>query len=365
MQQKYRQKLKVTFLLLFIIIFFATAVALFVINFGRNFINVSANLKQDEFGNYIVDREEYFDISRSSDGKKVTFNGLTKEGYKVLGTSVQSANTITVPFVLHIPDGITHVGGNFLGCGALKGITIPEGAVEVLTALGKTSVKSLVFPKTISSISVAVKEAPLLESVSVNEYTAEELAAGATQKMYSVNDQYVVQGAKTATSGKTVIIGAGGDVTLTEDISSIGNYAFRYRKTLKSIFIPRTVNQIFDLSLSATSLESITIDKANTKYSDGSNLDANGNIVSSGAIPGGNCIVRQHDSKFCELYIACGNTVVPDCVTRYSSSAYKGITGAENIVVPRQITFIEANALAASDVKTLRVEEGFLVFTFE
>ena len=110
-------------------------------------------------------------------------------------------------------------------------------------------------------------------------------------------------------------------------VTSIGNYAFNGCSSLTGIFIPKTVDWIYERAFSnCPKLTNMEVEKGNTKFDSRDNCNAI--LVNSGQY----------------LVAGCQNTTIPSSVLWINSNAFEGCTGLKSIIIPENVKTIEKNA---------------------
>ncbi len=117
-------------------------------------------------------------------------------------------------------------------------------------------------------------------------------------------------------------------ITIPDGVTSIGDYAFYRCSSLTSINIPDSVTSIGEAAFYGCSLESITVEAANTVYhSDG------------------NCLIKTSTKT---LIAGCKNSIIPDdgSVTIISEWAFSDCSGLTSITIPDGVTSIGSGAFS-------------------
>lgn len=110
-------------------------------------------------------------------------------------------------------------------------------------------------------------------------------------------------------------------------VTCIGDEAFRDKKELKSITIPKTVVEIGDnIFLNSSNITSIVVDKDNAVFDSRNNCNA---II---------------ESETDELLFGCQTTKIPDTVTRIGDNAFYKQENLTHIDIPNSVTSIGKNA---------------------
>ena len=259
-------------------------------------------------------------------------------------------STVTIPNKIRV-SGKTYtikIVGSFSGCSNLQSITIPDSASIINSSIYSsstgagvtdtvntfencTNLQSITIPSGIQSIVTgAFNGCTALATMTV--------ASGNT-KYYSSNNAIITKANKTLVAGCK-------NTTIPNDVTAIGDRAFRNISTLTSITIPTSVKSLGSSAFAfsglssiaipagttsiegntfacSTSLGTISVDSANTKYKGE-----------------GNAIIEKATEK---LIAGCKNTVIPSYVKEIGSYAFQGhpIT---SVTIPASTTIIDPYA---------------------
>ncbi len=133
-----------------------------------------------------------------------------------------------------IPDGVTSIGKDaFGGCDALKSITIPDSVISIWDKVfaGCTTLENITIPNGVINIeNYAFAGCNSLQSINVSEGNSNYLSCGGVlfDKSKSVLIKYP-EGEKDTS------------YIIPDGVTSIGDFAFMYCISLKSITIPENV----------------------------------------------------------------------------------------------------------------------------
>jgi len=150
-----------------------------------------------------------------------------------------------------IPNSVTEIGQNaFAGCTSLNSVTLSERLTAIEgTTFDNCAITEIIIPASVASVNpTALLKCESLLSINVDE---------ANENYCSVNG---ILYDKTQSTVITVPKGVGGKVTVSENVTFIGTYAFRACSAVTEIVIPNGPETIDSYSFSdCASLAAITI----------------------------------------------------------------------------------------------------------
>ena len=168
-----------------------------------------------------------------------------------------------------IPDEILEIGYNaFKGCSKLTSITLPEGLTRIgSSAFESTGLISITIPESVTEIGSYTFSATELSSIRIPK-NVKYIGSGAFSytslweiEVDSDNQWYDSRydcNAIIKTSNNELIVG-GRNTIIPDDVTSIGDDAFKGAKGIESIEIPINVTSIDSYTFSNSSLKSIKI----------------------------------------------------------------------------------------------------------
>jgi len=226
-----------------------------------------------------------------------------------------------------IPDGITSIGNEaFYNCSALTGITIPSSVkcIEDRAFYNCENLASVTIPNSVTSIGYE--------------------AFDKTHWLNNYPEAYVV-------AGDGILIkynGSETNISIPENIKSIGEYAFANNYTLKSVIIPKCVTSIGDFAFygynengDLSSLASVTIPSSVTnigyKAFDGTTWLEN---YPNDFVVAGNQILIHYKG-------ADGSVIIPENINSIGQGAFEACSGLYTVELKRGIVSIGDNAFRA------------------
>jgi len=138
-------------------------------------------------------------------------------------------------------------------------------------------------------------------------------------------------------------------ITIPNSVTSIGDFAFFYCTSLTSINIPNSVTSIGDSAFGDTDLTSITIPSSVTSIGCGifekctslSSIKVDSSNKKYDSRDNCNAIIETSSNK---LISGCFNTIIPNSVTTIGDSAFFGCSNLKSITIPNSVTSIEIYA---------------------
>lgn len=142
--------------------------------------------------------------------------------------------------------------------------------------------------------------------------------------------------------GKNAFCGADlSKINLPNGLQIIDDYAFSYCSELHSLTIPSSVTEIGTEAFSYVSnINEIVVDQQNPKYD--SRNDCNAII----------------ETKTNTLIFGCGNTIVPEGVTRLEDRAFANCKSLEEIELPDSVTSIGPRCFSKSSLKSIVIPDS-------
>ena len=228
-----------------------------------------------------------------------------------------------------ILQGVTSIGNYaFEYCRSLTNITIPNSVTSIgNSAFYKcTSLTSITIPNSVTSIgNSAFSDCTSLIGISVD----------------SNNEKYMSDKGVLYTKDKKSLIQypckkEGTEYIILQGVTSIGNYAFEYCRSLTNITIPNSVTSIGNSAFyKCTSLTSITI--PNSVTSIGGYAFESCSSLTSITIPNGVTSVGGYAFYCCTNLT---NITIPNSVTSIGYGAFKDCTSLTSITIPNSVTSI-------------------------
>lgn len=236
-----------------------------------------------------------------------------------------------------IGDEVTSIGNYALkGCSGLSIITLPEA----ITTIGNNafencrSLTSINIPKSVKTIgNDAFQGCSGLESVSLyskalftlisysSEYNFSAIF-GSQVKEYVLGDE-VTRIGNYAFKGCSSLV----NISIPESIKTIGNYAFQDCSSLTGIAIPKSVTSIGIRAFgNCSKLTKMEVEADNTIYDSRDNCNA---------------IIETSSNT---LLAGCQNTTIPSTINSIGGYAFDGCIGLRNITIPQSVRNIGRGA---------------------
>ena len=243
----------------------------------------------------------YSELTEANIPPSVTHNGTTYSVTAIAECAFEYATSLTS---VTIPSSVTTIGDwAFAGCRKLTGAVIPRS----VTTVGYD----------------AFIMCPALNS----------LAVEAGNPLYDSRDGC---NAIISTETNTMLYGSNNTV-IPNTVTRIGEFCFSTMKSLKSLYIPASVESIgWSIASNCPSLESIVVDE-NNPYNYSS--------------PDG-CNAIIYADRY--LLVGCKNTIVPQSVTNIYSYAFSGCTGLTELTLPEGNNDFQIGYSAFSNCTSLR-----------
>ena len=270
-------------------------------------------------------------------------NGVTSIGIEIF----HECNSLTS---ITIPDGVTSIGSRaFSGCNSLTSITIPDGVTSIANyAFEKcSSLASVSIPDEVTSLGVSVfEDCSGLTSVTIgsgvtsigtwafrgcHSLTSVVWNAMNCEDFADVNTPFYYYSDKT-TYNNFDVRGKITTFTFGDNVKHIPAYLCSGMNNLVSVTIPDEVTSIGEYAFrNCDKLTAIIVDTANPAYCSLDGVLFNKNVTTLVAYPTG----RQ------------GAYTIPDEVTNIGSCAFEGCSGLTSVSIPDGVTSIEEGAFSS------------------
>ena len=225
---------------------------------------------------------------------------------------------------ISIPNSVKSIGNDaFLGCHSLQSLIIPNGVTNIGNGAFTRckSLQSIVIPESVTSIgNMAFNSCESLQSIvipeSVTSIGANPFVDSGVRSIVCHSKFFTVDRKALYDQKKKLLIACfskGYHFVIPDNVTSIGDSAFSWCKSLQSIVIPNSVTSIGDWAFaSCESLQSIVIPNS---------VKSIGNLA----------------FLWCE---SLQSIVIPDSVTSIGDFAFKGCKSLQSIVIPKSVTRI-------------------------
>nr|WP_316613894.1 leucine-rich repeat protein [uncultured Ruminococcus sp.] len=210
---------------------------------------------------------------------------------------------------IYISDGLTSIGEYaFYECTGLTGVSLPDS----ITSIGECAF-----------MSCGLKQVMISHSIQKIEYGV--FYGCSSLKRVTIPDSVIYIGSSAFDSCESLV-----SVDIPNSVVRIDCLAFCNCAKLNKVIIPKSVRVIEgNIFRRCPSLEIIRVDSNNKTYDSRNNCNAIINTAYNALITG------------------CQRTIIPETVTRISSSAFLECTSLTNIYIPDSVTNIDTNAFDA------------------
>lgn len=259
----------------------------------------------------------YYNLVPTTKEAEVTFNPNEYTGEVVIPASVTYDGA---------DYSVTSIGSySFFNCKSLTSISIPQSV---------TKIGDSVFSYCSSLSSIRISDIAAWCSIKFSGMDSNPLSSGG--KFY-LNDEEIK------------------DLTIPNSVTSIGQFAFTYCKSLSSVTISDGVTSIGVNAFSyCSNLTSITI--PNSVTSIGQFAFQNCSSLSSVTIPDGMTMIEFG------LFSQCGNlssVTIPNSVTKIGDSAFYGCSSLTSVTIPDGVTSIGKSAFSScSGLTMIAIPDG-------
>ena len=221
-----------------------------------------------------------------------------------------------------IPDSVTGIGTlAFDGCSGLTSVTIPDSVTSIgVSAFFRCSgLTSVTIPNSVTSIGKgAFSGCSGLQSITVS---------GDNPNYSSFN------GMLFSKDKKTLLCGVNGNVTIPNDVTSIGYCAFYGYSGLSSVTIPDSVTSIGEAAFRGCSgLTSVTIPDGVTSINSRAFQGCSG--LTDIAIPYSVTNIGDYAFSGCS---GLKSVTIPDSVTTIGKWAFNGCSGLTSVTIPQSV----------------------------
>ena len=289
--------------------------------------------------------------------KVVSFGEIFKNNTNITKVVIGNNVTSVFPYAFYgcssltsvtIPDSVTSIGSYaFQNCSRLTSVTIPDS----VTSIGEyafhncSGLKSVTIGNGVTSIG----ERAFYYCRSITGiYYSGDITGWLNIEGLDNLMEYVSSSCELYFGG----IKVEGDIIISEGVTSIPSYAFRYQTGITSVTIPDSVTSIgWQAFRNCSSLTEVTIGTGVTSIGSYAFQNCNGitRIYYSGDITGwlnieGLNNLMSDVSSSCELYFGDikveGELIIPEGVTSIPSSAFQNLKGITSLTIPDSVTSI-------------------------
>ena len=245
---------------------------------------------------------------------------------------------------IDIPESVTEIAkAAFSDCRNLASINIPEGVTEISKNAfnGCRSLSSINIPESVTEIdSSAFRGCPLPEDI----HRLIDLRHKSTEKAFEIEGTTLVKCKNYVT-----------EITIPDGVTEIGEGAFYFCGSLKTINIPKSVTRIGNLAFTGcSSLSSINVPESVTEIGEGAFcLCDNLKTIN---IPEGVTEISEG------TFYSCDNLktiTIPKSVTKIGNEVFSNCKALASINIPESVTEIaEAAFSSCKNLETINIPEG-------
>ena len=224
---------------------------------------------------------------------------------------------------LTIPNGVTSIGSNaFCYCTGLTSVTIPSSV---------TGIEETAFEGCINMDSVRINSNAIVSKNYTGSPYLKDIF-GIQVKKYTIGNNVTSIG-ESAFKGCSALT----SVTIPNSVTSIGNNAFKGCYALISVIIPNSVTNIGRSAFeNCSALTSVTIGNSVTNI--GNSAFFNCSALTSVTIP--NSVTSIGNNAFKGCY-ALNSVIIPNSVTNIGSEAFYNCSALGSISIPNSVTNID------------------------